>query len=284
MGNCLVTKLKGTVDNQNLMPLGSFAVKFKQGVNGSIRYGNFAYIRAYIVGSGYFSDDTYVPNYGTEREFIASPTFKGYIYVVPTGDCKVVICDDDYSTFGIITYNCYIDDNTLFNGSRTIANVGVTNGTEKSIKDMHNFNMSSMSYGLPFGGITYHNCANVSGDTSMFIGLTNVATSCRIMLYGTKFTGNVVNLASLYNAQEFNFGNTTVWGRLEDLLVAMLNNGADRTISFGFLNSAVTFNNTSITSYDFSVIFDSTNSTITVKNISTDVTVATYASGTWTYV
>lgn len=41
MGNCLVTKLKGVVDNPNLLPLGAFKLKFNSQANGgiSIAYG-----------------------------------------------------------------------------------------------------------------------------------------------------------------------------------------------------------------------------------------------------
>lgn len=75
MGNCLVTKLKGTVQNDELLPLGSLRLKFKQNQfnNAKSQYftigtqGSQQPVTVKLVGDGYLTTDINVPT--SQKEF-----------------------------------------------------------------------------------------------------------------------------------------------------------------------------------------------------------------------
>jgi hypothetical protein len=66
MGNCLVTKLKGVVDNDNLPIFDTFCVEVN--ANTELKVGSTTEKSTYKIlsGDGYFTDSTYSQNLGTE--------------------------------------------------------------------------------------------------------------------------------------------------------------------------------------------------------------------------
>jgi hypothetical protein len=113
MGNCLVTKLKGVVDNDSLLKMGEmefdFADKGTQGGSDVIAIAtNIPGSTFRIVGNGYFTDETGVPDYGktiTTQDGIArfKSTGGGKIIIPHKYDNNLFAIVYPVNSFGIVT-------------------------------------------------------------------------------------------------------------------------------------------------------------------------------------
>lgn len=94
MGNCLVTKLQGVVDNDSLPKIGELVIRPQEGkIDVSLGFIKNTTIRTF--GDAYFTDENYVQNMGTTKELKAynNGTWGDHVYVkvVNDGGLKIPI-------------------------------------------------------------------------------------------------------------------------------------------------------------------------------------------------
>lgn len=100
MNNCLVTKLKGVVDNDNLNYLGWITInKLTGGVSQLIFKSQTLSVTCKIVGEGYFTNSTGTENYGKELTITHSDIGVAYFYV--SGDVRKLLVKNDESLVNI---------------------------------------------------------------------------------------------------------------------------------------------------------------------------------------
>ena len=96
---CLVTKLKGVVDNENLPKFGHFYINVPAGSINDELGARLSYrpvvapITIAIIGDGYFTDNTWTTNLGKSLEINTSIQSTN-LYIYSVGGCKVDIPDN----------------------------------------------------------------------------------------------------------------------------------------------------------------------------------------------
>jgi len=108
--NCLVTKLKGVVDNDNLPVLGSFRINCQVGSGTYVNKARFDIgiqqdpskpVTAVLVGSGYFTDSTFTQNLGKEINLNISASLAdmyNFVYIYLAADSFIEIRGAEYSS------------------------------------------------------------------------------------------------------------------------------------------------------------------------------------------
>jgi hypothetical protein len=223
VNNCLVTKLKGTVNNTDLKYLNGIVVERKK-MDDAIfanmtetqkrqcRYFYFVSPKPYdlkiIEGNTYFTDNTFTQNYGKELKGVIGST----VFIANADDCKVLITDD-YQCSCFLTNNSgdlhsYIGTGMTFDLSDfkfrtnlekiaiTGMNFNAADGFEL-IKvnngDIQNFaNCVNLKY------IHSRNNANLYGDLSVFSGKDlALCVICGVNNLYPNLTGNIEVFASM---------------------------------------------------------------------------------------
>lgn len=175
MGNCLVTTLKGTVNNGNLEKLGVLSVQLFPNGDNNNRASILVFNRTKdfvltIQGSGYFTDSTYSQNDGQRKEIAhANSGTTIYIAGINSEGSDVLDISEKY-TLGAISSN-----------SPTI--IGI-NDIGKKLNYMTS--LETLSYG-PYGG------SKVTGNLEEALYNNKVFVVLR-MNYGSKTEGSIENI------------------------------------------------------------------------------------------
>lgn len=267
MGNCLVTKLRGNVSNDNLPSLGSFIFDAYAGNNsctiGIVGLSESTTVK--ILGNGVFTDT----NSKTKTVTFPSDGTEVEMSFTLAEDCKIEIMN--------ISYDKKI--NFIYNGNYDISNAVKFRPFQKIYKSGGSavFNLDDIEYPST---ITQLFCmdSKVIGDLSKFQGI-NISTYFSV--WNNNITGDIINLANMVSTQTIQCGYSSIYGIVEDLLLALKNNGKTGTFSFSVINSNATFNNAQM-SNDCKVTISE--NTITVKDAYNDsIVLGTYDGSTWTY-
>lgn len=188
MVQCLVTKLKGTVNNDSLPKIGELRIKFRKVSRPSVdsQYLNLSTVGTQsitIVGDGYFTDSTLSQNKGTTL----SITGNNNIVYVSNTNCEVSIPNK---------YN--ITDLNLGNNSKKIFNKEL---------DLDQLKCSPLnSINVPY--------VNLIGGLD---DLKNITSLMSIIMQGSNVTGNISSLKNLTLLKTLNLSNTNVIGDLDNL-------------------------------------------------------------------
>lgn len=188
MAQCLVTKLKGTVNNNSLPKIGELRIKFRKVSSPSVdsQYLNLSIINTQsitIVGDGYFTDSTLSQNKGTTL----SITGNNNIVYVSNTNCEVSIPNK---------YN--ITDLNLGNNSKRIFN-----------KEL---DLDQLKYS-PLNSINAPYVNLIGGLDS----LKNITSLMSIIMQGSNVTGNISSLKNLTLLKTLDLVNTNVIGDLDNL-------------------------------------------------------------------
>ena len=199
MNECLVTKLKGTVDNDDLLKYGEFKFKFNADPGNVITISNVKTNSVYkIKGEGYFTDSTGVQNYG--KEFTAAA---GEAYFIATGVGEV-ICQHKY-------------DMNLFTVVR-----GTYGSTEMNVEDF-SYSSNNITY-LVIGNsklrgqVTKLNGkVNNAFSAELFDDQENLASFVRTFLDATNTseTNHILQLKQDFNANINNVNLNMFEGRID---------------------------------------------------------------------
>lgn len=121
MEKCLVTKLKGIVNNDSLLKIKEMPIS---AVNVNIPDGQLnSYIVRFIVawdtslriaGEGYFTNSTFTENYGKELALLASESFGQNVTISKNGDFKVIV-EDKYAIRSLNTLGSNYPSKFSFN-------------------------------------------------------------------------------------------------------------------------------------------------------------------------
>lgn len=174
MAKCLVTKLSGTVNNDNLLRLGEIRIGMKPHSSPNIYNSSFMIkaskeIKLEIIGNGYFS------NYGLTEN-------RGKTMTIPANEeTDVFVSNGDYQ---IAILGVYYITKLHFHGNSVVG----TDVTQRSI----NINDLSRAKGLESLDITA--ASNVSGDLSSLSTLVNLNN---LILSTTNITGDFSSLKNL---------------------------------------------------------------------------------------
>jgi hypothetical protein len=209
MGNCLVTKLKGTVDNDNLMKLGELPIKFNQVAQPSAAT-NAITIRAVYSGDegltcrvkdGYFTDSTFTQNLGTTHTIADWQTET--LYISNTG--ATLFIPNKYNCIGKLLY---IDGSVW---ERQNIEIDLENMqyihyiNELTCRGMHVVgDINNLLGSVELGAIDFTNCYDIEGSLDHFLNNIQV-TSMDLRLAG-KTTLNLNNLTkeNLYQLYIYN--------------------------------------------------------------------------------
>lgn len=212
MGNCLVTKLKGTVQNSNLLRVGEMRICVHRIDNPSsetqrINLNFTEDVKLEIIGDGYFTNNTLVSNLG--KSLIAKANVETLVYF-SNGDFEIAILNK-YALTKINTRTnkkIAIKDIADLKYSSSLSHLA-TNSVENvgyfsDIKSLTNLSYLSVSN------------ANISGNLSDLKSLTNL-TYLIIGNTSNKTTGNVSSLKDMTILNTLAIQNSDVIGDLATL-------------------------------------------------------------------
>lgn len=192
MGKCLVTKLSGTVNNDNLLRIGEFAIKVAKVDSPtdatqciSVEMIN-AKSKARIIGNGYFTDKTLSENKGKEIELIIG---RNDLYASPNTDVTIII-ENKYNISSLEAFA-----------------VGQTSNVYAKNKS---FSLDDLKFSTYLKSINFNN-SSVEGSISSFDGFTNLKT---LSITSTNITGNLSALSGCTNLTILALQNTNVEGNL----------------------------------------------------------------------
>jgi hypothetical protein len=272
MENCLVKKLKGIVDNDNLKKFGILTLNIAEADSGGNRLVISGQVtgKARIVGNGHFTNtgSTFDPsgNIGTEVNI----PFEGWS---TNGNYKIEI-DDKYNISG------------LFNS-----------GNSQSL-DLHD-----LMYNTAFTRITINHC---EGDIISFINKNPLLTmvNCSNTENPSKLYGNLVDLKS-DNITNLNLSYSGITGNLDDFksvnitkldlsysgITGAIERHAERVYNNipdggNYVISVprtVTLNSMPVSSNSFTAYIKKNGSILTLTSSSGTTTFATYDGENWTY-
>lgn len=192
MGKCLVTRLSGTVNNDNLLRIGEFAIKVAKvdsptDATQCISVGIInAKSKARIIGSGYFTDKTLSENKGNEIELI---TGRNNLYVSKNTDVVCVIENK---------YNINILES--FAPGQTTPNYA----KNKS------FSLDDLKFSPYLKMVNFSN-SDIQGSISSFDGFTNLEI---VSISNTNVKGNLSALRSSTNLRYLSLSGTNIEGNL----------------------------------------------------------------------
>ena len=173
MRNCLVTKLKGTVQNDSLYILGSFQMNFLKG-NALIKTGNASgntNVTLKLIGDGHFcADDSYNDDLGKTMTGIIGNSGYSSFYFTSTNGCIISIEGVDYSQTLRLDFETSVTAATLNTDFTNIFkyrpfDILVTNTNGKCSLNIDDIKYPSGVAHLQMNG------ENVTGDISKFNGV-----------------------------------------------------------------------------------------------------------------
>lgn len=217
MGNCLVTKLKGSVNDTSILRLGELRVHFDkvsdptgatQGIN--VAFDKECSLEVLGSDEAYFTDVTLAENNGKK---ISAPVGAKNI-VVSNNDCDVAILNKyAITSFKTINYNykespesktVNIND---FKYSKRLTTLSISrmqaSGDIEILKDLINLTNFN-AYG----------CTNITGDIS---NLKNLTSLTNLVLNSVPVTGDISNLSGMTGLASLDIANTKVTGNIEAL-------------------------------------------------------------------
>ena len=211
MGNCLVTKLKGTVQNSNLLRVGEMRIYVHRIDNPSsetqrINLNFTEDVKLEIIGNGYFTNNTLVSNLG--KSLIAKANVETLVYV-SNGDFEIAILNKYALTkININNKKIAIKDIADLKYSSSLNYLGINSvenvGYFSDIKSLTNLSYLAISN------------ANINGNLRDLKPLTNLA----YLIIGNtlnKITGNVSSLKDMTRLNSLAIQNSDVIGDLATL-------------------------------------------------------------------
>lgn len=235
MAKCLITKLNGSVDNNELLRVGEMRIKVESVGSPTKDTQGFgvSFIEpttVEIVGDGYFTDNTLTENKGKsmvvsslQGAIVSQATtvairnkykLNGLNVFIPSGNPygknKVLNIDDlKYSTsLSSLNLASMQASGDIANLKSLTALITLVLGETKVVGDIANLkNLTNL---------TALNIArtNVSGDISNLKNLKNLTI---LLLSNTKVAGDIVNLKDLTNLTEIKLSNTQISGNIANL-------------------------------------------------------------------
>lgn len=217
MGNCLVTKLKGSVNDTSILRLGELRVHFNKvsaptGATQGINVGFDEECSLEVLGNeeAYFTNVTLAENKG---EKISAPVGTMDI-VVSNNDCDVAILNKyAITSFETTNYNYTTSAESKsinindFKYSKRLTRLDVTrmqaSGDIESMKDLTNLTIFRV-YG----------CRNITGDIA---NLKNLTSLTNITLNSVPVTGDIANISGMTGLTALDIANTKVTGNIEVL-------------------------------------------------------------------
>lgn len=212
MGNCLVTKLKGTVQNSDLLRVGELriCVHKTDNPNSETQRINLNFtedVKLEIIGDGYFTDNTLVSNLG--KSLTAKANVETLVYV-SNGDFEIAILNK-YALTKINTRSnkkIAIKDIADLKYSSSLNHLAINSveniGYFSDIKSLTTLSYLSVSN------------ANINGNLSDLESLTNL-TYLYIGNTSNKTTGNVSSLKAMTSLNTLAILNSDVTGDLATL-------------------------------------------------------------------
>ena len=225
--NCLITRLKGVIDDDSFYKLGELRLSKSQAdeftqIGQSFRIAFVKNATVSIIGDGYFTDTTGSQNKGKIVNCLANTPYNLFI---SNGDYEISF-SDKYS-IGNFTFK-QADETTgtyLYNNTKNII------GDLSSLK--YSNNMSSLDLGLVF---------NIKGELSI---LGNLKSLTNLNISQTKISGNIKVLKCPLIYLNIDRCNNNVTGSIEDFVNTQRTSGRTTgscSLVVGSDNPAVTFN------------------------------------------
>ncbi len=207
MGKCLVTKLNGTVDNDNLLRIGEirlFNSKLSNPTSNS-QYISLTFSKdanLEIVGDAYFTNSTLTENKGKTKNCQANQNGAFYL---SNNDCQIAILDK-YSLIKVEANNHRVGDLEDLRFSKGLSAIIITDrGQMGDIANLKNLT-----------ALTALRLSNtqVSGDIA---NLKNLTALTNLNLSNTQVSGDIANLKNLTALTDLNLSNTQVSGDIANL-------------------------------------------------------------------
>ena len=195
MGNCLVTKLKGSVSNNELLRLGEMRMRIAKVENPTdatqgFRMDVYKPVTLKIIGDGYFTDKTLVENKG---KTITLNIGSNSVWV-SNNDIKIAILDK-YSMVSIS--NVYIGQTSAPYGRNRY------------------LDLSDLKYSAAFNFLNLNN-SQVTGDIANLKNLTAL-TSLKVFNTQIPLTGNIGDISTLTKCVEIQLKFSKLTGDLAKL-------------------------------------------------------------------
>ena len=212
MGNCLVTKLKGTVQNSNLFRGGEMRICVHRIDNPSsetqrINLNFTEDVKLEIIGNGYFTNNTLVSNLG--KSLIAKANVETLVYV-SNGDFEIAILNK----YALTKISTSTNKKTAI---KDIADLKYSSGLNYlSTNSVENVGYFSDIKSLTNLGYLATSNANINGNLSDLKPLTNLG----YLIIGNtsnKTTGNVSSLKNMTKLNTLAILNSDVIGDLATL-------------------------------------------------------------------
>ena len=225
MGKCLVTKLKGAVDNQNLLRIGEMRIKFNKVSNPTdttqcIIFKVSRDTKIEIIGDGYFTDSSLAQNNGKNLTIRANVSTEVY---VSNNDIEFSI-PDKYAIANIFVKEQYRGNASFdiegLKFSTSLTNLYLTNmpaygdiAALKNLTALTNINLDN---------------TQISGDIA---ALKNLTALTKLTASNTQISGDIAALKNLTALTKLTASNTQISGDIAALknLTALTNINLDNT-------------------------------------------------------
>ena len=232
MGNCLITRLNGSVSNSSIPKIGEMRIKVLPIASPSKESQCFIFTfnkqaTVEIIGDGYFTNETLTVNNG--KKVIIAPNVDTSVYV-SNGSFEIAIpCKYDLITILTYTLGQGVDNKDMssidsLKYSYALTNINLPNtkafGDIDGLKDLLNLKAINFSYTQVSGDIgglgkcvklTNINMPNtqVSGDIG---GIGNLTALQYLTLPNTQVSGDIGGLGKCVKLTNINMPNTQVSG------------------------------------------------------------------------
>lgn len=253
MGQCLITKLKGTVSNNTLLKVGELRINFS--ATGSSRKMQIRFTSdiTLVCTGGFFTDESLSVNNGTtytckqdKIETIYVSNGSGYISCL-NGKYKCSLINISNSCYFIDTDDLKFDSDLLFAALDSslstgglsslclarITDLGVSTtniyGDISAIANCKNLNTASL-----------YNSPNIKGDIAVF---KNTPKLTSLILGNAGIYGDIISFSSCLKLTTLNIPRTNLTGTVESLANALFTAGRNSgQIKLTCDNTHITFN------------------------------------------
>ena len=191
MNKCLITKLNGIVNNENLLKIGEFRIKIDKvqtpsTSNRSLAIGVNIPTNIRIIGSGYFTDENLSADKG--KSLLLNPKSLNYIYV--SNDDITISIENKYN---LTRFNC--------NAVQNPWDVGMNHA------NIH-INIEDFKYSTALTGLGLSS-TSVSGDIAAVKNLTALTS---LVLNSTSVSGDIAAVKNLTALTGLGLSSTSVSG------------------------------------------------------------------------
>jgi hypothetical protein len=274
MENCLVTKLKANVQNDNLPTLGILKVHIDY-IDGATERQSALRL---------FSSDSEIivecegNNIATTYAGLSNPTNKLVFHPYSPSDANFVYFKN--GTYSVKIASKYgltsISNEILDNYGKSIVSVagvdipGITNLKGLTINGANTTLDLSVLSDFSLSTLKISNSNNITGDLS---SLSNMVSLVKLTL-NKKITGNLTDLSKLVNLTSiwFDQNTTNYFGDWKDFVAGQVAEGrttcADGTFGLTYIGGCTRFNGVSVNSFNQSYISWESSSKIAIKGIS----------------